>query len=339
MRYLSLIFACIAFSCNTSNSKFEIIEEQAISDTLYAKENVIDVNLLMPTKCLIVNDHLIIYDKTKDDMFKIFNIPSLDFCSVQGKSGRGPNEFSFIYDRTLRQYKNKFTLLDNFRYKEFSVEDGVLGLLKTYTIKVDVLGIDNFNILNDSLYICDKKIPDNDDEFWMVNLKNRRIIKSFGSYPKFPKNIRKGDDRYISSLKTTTTRYFDGRIATFYLYMNRMKIFDVNGRILKSVAINNDKTLEHVPIETDMLYRHDVFSNSQFIYVLNINAPQNQVFNNSSLNKPSFEIWNWDGELLATYCLNKAIASFTISEKYNKIYATSLDEINMIYEFDLPFVN
>lgn len=335
--YFTILLALIVISCNNKRLKsVHVISEQTISDTLFAKERSISTNILMPVKTVIINDKLVIYNRYKVDMFKVFKIPSLDFLYCQGKIGNGPEEFNFIPDGSIKEYKNKLVLLDNFRFKELLVEDDKLRTITSQVVKADVNGIDNFTLLNDSIYICDNKSCENNYEFMMVDRRGKKIIKHFGDYPKFSKRIKTCDERYMCGLKILTSRSSDGRVAVFYLYANIAKLYDRKGCLLSETNIGNGEIIDHVPNDSDIMYRAGVYSNSKYIYVLNVNAPTDNYFDNKSKYKPRFEIWNWNGQLLATYVLNKAILSFAVSDKYNKVYATTLDEISKIYEFELP---
>jgi hypothetical protein len=54
------------------------------------------------------------------------------------------------------------------------------------------------------------------------------------------------------------------------------------------------------------------------------------------IRKNFYGFMNWDGELLATYILNKPLLSFSVFEEDNCIYATTLDEIDKIYKYKIP---
>lgn len=51
---------------------------------------------------------------------------------------------------------------------------------------------------------------------------------------------------------------------------------------------------------------------------------------------PSIFVFDWKGNLTANYQLDKPVIAFTVSEELGKIYCTSLEEGNIIYEYNLP---
>ena len=124
--------------------------------------------------------------------------------------------------------------------------------------------------------------------------------------------------------------------CTYYLNP-RFKILDNQGKLLKEVVIeSNLPKYKPKDPKSSVIYRSEPFASGDFVYVLAIEQPQNDVMSDISSFKPKLEIWNWEGELQAKYLLDKPIITFTISEENSKLYGTSIADPNTLYEFDLP---
>lgn len=334
--YFYLIFI-ILISCNQRENANKInIQEIIITDTLSAKVKEVDTRLLIPIKSLVVGDKFVVYDRIEDDMFKVFQLPELNYLYSFGKIGKGPNEFIRIPDSGINEYKNKLIIIDNIKYNEFEINSKGFKKTNSFILKMDILGIDNFQLVSDSSYIYDNKSCDNNKEYNLVGLKDKKLIKQFGNYPKFSKQIKRCDDIKICGVKINTARQSDGRIAALYLFMNKIKIFDNAGDLITEVTIGKEQSLSKVPDENSKLHRISVCSDEKHIYVLYAGVSEEQAIQQEFNTK--FEIWNWEGELLKAFVLDKSILSFDVSVKYNRIYGTSLNDINHIYEYIIPAI-
>lgn len=332
--YYYLIFLLI-LSCKQQDGFKKIyIQESIFTDTLYATSKEIDTKLLMPIRSLVLNDKLVIYNRTENEMFKIFQLPELNYLYSYGKIGRGPNEFMRIPDSGVNKYKNRLTVVDNIMYNEFEVTSDGFYKRNELILKMDVLGIDNFQLVSDSSYISDNKTCDKNKEYNLINLKNKRLINQFGNYPKFTKQIKNCEDIKLCGTKINSSRQSDGRIAALYLFMNKIKIFANTGDLITDIIIGKEQSLSQVPNENSKLYRIGVCSDEKHIYVLYAGVSEEEAIQKAFNTK--FEIWDWDGKLLKTYVLDQSILSFDVSLKYKRIYGTSLNDINHIYEYMLP---
>ena len=117
-----------------------------------------------------------------------------------------------------------------------------------------------------------------------------------------------------------------GKFAAFYSRYKFFRIFSYEGILEKEVLVNippyqiNDvKNLE----ESLYFYYH-IVSTEQYIYAY------------CASNK-EIQVWDWDGNPVFLYSLDKDYFKFTVSEKHKKIYLTSIEDmdIDKIFVFDL----
>jgi hypothetical protein len=107
--------------------------------------------------------------------------------------------------------------------------------------------------------------------------------------------------------------------------LEKVKVLD---KYLPAAIHNNKK---------DIVYRSFITATNNYIYAYAPGFSGEKVNSFSDLKKikPIIEIWNWDGDEIARFKLNKICFKFAASDKYKKLYAFSIKKLNVIYEYDL----
>lgn len=323
------------FSCtNETEKRYVVLNELTNLKKLQAKEISVGVNLLMPIKTIILNDQLLVLERVSKEMFKVFDLNTLEYLYSFGNKGYGPDEFYFIHENSVRCLNDTLVLMDNFRVKKVNYSHAGTKISRTIPIKIEKQGVKNFTLLNDSIYLVDN-LHNTSDEFCLINLNSRKEILSFGEYPELPSQIISFEDKYLFCKNISGSCNERNRICIFYLNMHRMKIFDYEGNLLKDVVIGNEEFSDGMLDGTQKIYTGQIYTTSDYIYSLNINAKEEDLFSNKNI-RPLIEIWDWEGNLITAYQLDKEILSFAVNEEQGKIYATTLNEMNKIYEFEFP---
>lgn len=338
MRIFTYIFVLLLLvQCRVDN-KTIMIDDIVANDTLVSNSLKVKENILMPTKIFAIKDKLVVFDHTKNNIFKVFKTSDLEFIYSFGNKGKGPDEFAFIDPNSMKIINNELCFLDNHTIKWISVEDDKMSITKTKTIKIEKAPTNRLCLMNDSIYVADAF--NNDEfkyEFQKVNINKKEVIEQFSNYPKEKIDFKKEIDKYLAFMKASTSNPKNDRFVSFYLYFNRLKIFDINGKLLNDIVIKSNHP-KYKPEEknNNIIYRVEPFATNEFIYVLNIEKSKRDFESNISTFMPKLEIWSWQGKLLKKYFLDKPIIAFTISDDNSKLYGTSILKMDEIYEFDLP---
>lgn len=335
--FVSVIIMLLFIQCHVENKTIKI-NDVVPTDTLISRSIDINENILMPTKIFAIEDKLVIFDHTKNDIFKVFKLPNLEFIFSYGNIGKGPDEFSSIDPNSMKKIDNKLCFLDNHTIKWLSVGNDKMAITKSKIIRIEQAPTNRLLLLNDSIYLADAFYGDKiKDEFQLINLNKKKVIRQFGDFPNEKIDFKNEIEKYLAYMKASASNLNNDKFISFYLYFNRLKIFNNSGRLLKEVVVNSNHS-KFKPDErnNNIIYRVEPYTTDEFIYVLNIEQSKKDFESEISTFMPKLEIWNWQGELLDKYFLDKPIIAFTISEDNSKLYGTSILKMNEIYEFDLP---
>ncbi len=347
-KFLVIIAILFCFnSCNKHESHDEfdntkIIKALSFDSVLKGKAIPIDnekAELLYPLRILNLNDtYLIISDYKPKDIFLVFRIPELEYLYGWGREGRGPDEFPVSRVREINQRGDELILFEpisqNLRF--YAVEDtGFVKVEEQLLMYEGQLGDPLYQIrrLNDSLYIADYGTSFEDTRYEHIALRpgQEEGLFYFGRYPEVDlHNVL----RYEEFLKLNAVHPNGTKFAVFYIYQNQIKIYNSHGEELKNVKIE-DPYVEHEKTIGDFFqYRTQPWATENYLYTLGLNVPREKF--SEELIIPTLEVWNWEGRQVYRASFDRPVNGFTVSEKYGKLYAYSLQSTDEIYEYDLP---
>jgi hypothetical protein len=330
-------------SCQSDESGlFETTVALPLSDTLKSREISIvnHTGLLNPVKIINVDDkYLVISESREEDLFQVYSLPELDYLYSWGRQGRGPDEFMFtplveintadeniiLYELGLQQLRI-YTVTDTAFVKKEEIS-------LSYENQLDPLT--HIRRLNDSLFVADygTAFEDTNHEYIALQPGINEPLFTFGNYPE---SDLEGMERYFRYTKTNAANPDGEKFAAFYLYHNLVKIFNSNGVELKAIQIN-DPFISVDPAEDDyFLFRFLLTATETYLYSLGINTSRQEFSDNIESIKTTLEIWNWDGQPVFRSVFDEPVHGFTVSEKYNRIYAFSSLETHKVFEYELP---
>ncbi len=340
MKYFlyTLVACCMVIGCVSKEKKGIQINDVIVIDSLFGQTIKVSENMLMPTKAVTLANKLIIYDGTDKDIFKVFKLPNLEFLYGFGQKGRGPNEFPFINSNSMKIMNNNLMFMDNRKIKYLEVTDEGMNINKSVRLPIEKAPINRLQMINDSIYFSDLMSDDkNSLEHKIFNINKRELVGEFGEYPISSNlNFKTAMAKYQAYLKSSVVHPDSNIFAVFYLHFNKLKIYNKNGDLLKEINISNQQSKYSMDNPANnIIYRVEPVASGKYIYILNINKSKKEIQNNVAEFKPKLEVWNWKGELLKKIQLDKPIISFTISEKFNKLYGVSFAKVDEVYEFDL----
>jgi len=333
-----LIVTSIFYGCKKHQDfNVEIIEDKEPKELLISKKQKIAAECLLPIMISIVKDKLVIYNKVKENTFSVFDLNDYTLLYQFGNFGRGPEEFQFINTNSVREYKGNLTLLDRYRFKKINLGTKKMNIVSATLIPTKVSDLSGFTLIDDSLFISDNRSIKTNDEIFSQSLLNDDRKVGISTFPYFNDKINSDQiKRENITAKSMASRRSDGRICLLYSYMHRLKIFTKDGKKINDVSIGPLLTVQgDFDVENAKLFTGQVYVSDNYIYGLNINAKEDELFVGKN-RKPLLEIWDWEGNLINIYALDEEILGFCVSEENKKIYATTLNYTNQILIYDLP---
>lgn len=340
----NIIFILLLFlfltSCDIKNNRNTfIVKGFPINIELNSTTIDIPINILAPSAITILEDKLLIFDNVKDSLFKVFNLPAIDYLYSYGNLGRGPDEFIFVNFHYIKAINNELELVDNGRLKRLMINQYGFTTKKVITLPRLENPINSPQRINDSIYVADNIFTSDESEHLLINVNMKKIIGKFGRYPNDDLNIKDNVQKYQIYKKFNISSPAGNHFAVFYKYFNRIKIYNSSGDLQKSINLEDCKiqkfSIEHRERNTIYFYT-DPFATEKYFYALRINIPGIEYKKNFDTFRPELLIWDWDGNPTARCILDRPITSFTISEKYREIYGVNSMTESKVYKFDLP---
>lgn len=343
--FLLIIILIFIQTCKYTPEYFQTTNALPIDYSFQGKTILINSELSNPTRIENINDnYILVIDERQNGIFQVFRLPDLNFLYSWGNIGRGPNEFTSHYfsDQSLNIKKNQLILYDaaNFgRLLFYTVTDTALVLTQQDSIfhENQLTPLNRLRRLNDSIYFADYQNygiqEDSDYEFMALTPGKKELLFAFGQYPK---TQLQGEDRYQKYKKLTASKPDGSKFVAFYLFQNMFKIYDNEGSILKKIEVKDEYLSNNILNYNDeFIYRGFVYASDDYIYVYAPYTTEEKAFEDPESYRPLIEIWDWEGQPIHRFILDKPVHEFTVSEKFKKIYAFTAFESQKIFEYDL----
>jgi len=337
---LTTLFGVTACSLN-NDDYFEVHAIEYGSDLKSTVHSFINITtLIRPSEFVNVSDnYLLVSDSGTNGFIKVFKIPELKFLYSWGSQGSGPNEFQHTPIHDINTFNGNVILYEigSRILREYSVNDTTLSLVNETFLKYEDQHhpLSGITRVNDDLYIVENRISldGKNHEFLALQPNNSSPLFSFANYPETELELNEKYWEYIKSIGISDDA---SRIAAFYYYHNKFKIFDNTGKLLNKFKVKDGSINNNEGELLNFLYRSIKSSSDSYLYLLAMNDYRDTIEENIETFRASFEKWNWDGEQLNRSRFDVPIHNFVVSEKLGKIYGYSVLDIYSIYEFDIP---
>lgn len=306
-----------------------------MGNTLEANVHNLDeqVTLLNTSEVLNIDDkYLLFSDEDQHGAFKIFSIPDITFLYSWGRQGGGPDEFRVIPLSELSARPGGFSLYDigSQKLKQYSINDTTIQEIYSGDLKYEGQTNTHTQItaVSDDLYIAEYGKEPGDDNFEFIALQPDKNESEF-KFGKYPNSELEGFERYFEYFKSFEAATNGQRLASFYLYHNRIKIFNSEGGIIHDITIDDPYISDKESIAGSFQYRTLEAASNNYLYALGIYKNRENMENINTY----FEIWDWEGNQVHRAQFDQPIHNFSVSESDGKIYAYSKIEAEKIYEY------
>ena len=335
------------FGCSQKGDKITagklIVPE--ISDTLKGEAVFPDLSLIFPYRLLIVENNLLIVEDPYRSEKLLLSVDINDPTNVETliHKGRGPNEFSEVNNISFHKPKNAVYIFD---------KNG--RIISAYQVKENKIKANNESLLSKITqldHFLDYVIPLGDQylatgsfrDMKQLGLLNKEgaIISTFGTY-------RNTDvDTDIDS--TLLSMILSSKNRVILNVRPNQKNFVVAGQ--SSDQLTFYKASEEIPLpvkeyysfsskldiktngngfrmlhtdETIFTYQ-DLYSNDEQLYALYWGLTNKERLE-SNKSTCTIQIFDWDGNITKVYLIPDLLYRFTIDEKNNYLYGTTMTE-------------
>ena len=305
----------------------------------------LDSQMLYSDNIFVVDNYLVnLNSKNPKGLFELYTLPNMKFVGAAGYKGRGPQEFVFINTNGTNPAYRGLNVTESNTYSqvEFYLSEGSVKLRKndhtTFPSK--------HAIANSLLMVSDSTavmyINNEDDvEFYMHNRKSGSM-RPISSYPKELVAQNPTSEACNSVfMNDLVINPSNGKFAAIYSQLPMVRVFDNSGKLETTSLLDNweqqrfEISGDEVKTSSSCQYYLASAANSNYICALYLGkfpAEMEQMSMEDA--RMEIHVWNWAGELVATYIPDSLVMKIAIAED-NTIYATSpLDDMH-IYSYKL----
>lgn len=355
MKYFIFLFLCLnLIGCNnekssessSSNKPIEIINLKSTAISL-------EGNLLYPFNLWLKDSLLVVLDKgNKTGMLNFFDLSNnMNFIRKTGSEGKGPGEFiglktiEFLDDNlwAFDVTANHITRLNIDSLISFPDYNSDYRL----TIKKHPRDpkLTNFLIIDKDHFLG--SFFGREPRFAIYNWKDMTIDISFLDYPNLvddPENPTQKYNMFVKgSLFQASISKHPNRdiIAVSYPFCSRIEIVDIEkGKIIREILGPKENHLPHYRINEQGRGVQTPDNIRGYIKTVSTGDYMLSLYNGSKAKDRKHEcnqilVYDWEGNLISEYKLDKGITDFVYYEKEKCIYAISMESPGSILKFEV----
>lgn len=313
--FIISIFSCVLFFC-TCQSKIYTNIPEAIN--ICADSLSLGNHIYIPNRSFIVDDKVVVFERDAKKIFSVYRFPSFEYLYSFGEKGHGHNELLEI-DNSFSVHKGGFKLFEaqTNKIKKISLGDKKAVIEDDYVIKTNTYGIINRLVFlknNEYIYLS----RDDGYEYCFHNKNGKESY--FGEYPNYLVSNKDGVPNMYVFNKHVSGKPDGKKFVAFYAYIRMCRIYDNFGNL------EHETLLKHPDNEND-IFKNVEYPEPPYVTDENIYIIHNREGNNE------LEVWNWEGELVSLYCLDKKLKAIVVSG--NTLYGLGGDSSDVVYKYQL----
>ena len=305
----------------------------------------LDSQMLYSDNIFVLDNHLVnLNSKNPKGLFEFYALPDMKFVGAAGYKGRGPLEFDFINTNGTNPAYQGLNVTESNTYSqvEFYNSNGSVQLRKNdhttfpskYAIANSLLMVSDSTAV---MYINNEE----DVEFYMHNRKSSSM-RPISRYPKeLVQQTPTSEACNSIFLNDLVINPSSGKFAAIYSQFPMVRIFDNSGNLEATSLLDNweEQRFEingnSVKTSTSCQYYLAAAANSNYICALYLGKFPSEIEQMSMEDvRLEIHIWNWEGELVATYLPDTLVMKIAIAND-NTIYTTSPLDDEHIYCYKL----
>ena len=342
-RFLILSLILLATSCSKTINYTQYAKGEP--EPIKLEKIKLDSQMLYSDNIFVVDNYLVnLNSKNPEGLFELYSLPDVKFVGAAGYKGRGPQEFVFINTNgTNPAYRGlNVTESNSYSQVEFYQSEGTIQLRKNDHTAFP----SKYAIANSLLMVSDSTavmyINNEDDvEFYMHNRKSGSM-RPISSYSKelvaHNPTSEACNSIFLNDLVINPS---SRKFAAVYSQFPMVRIFDNSGNIEKTSLLDNWEEQQFeisgnsVKTSSSCQYYLATTANSNYICALYLGKFPDEMEQMSMEDvRLEIHVWNWEGELIATYLPDELVMKIAIAED-NTIYATSPVDDEHIYSYKL----
>ena len=325
---LNVLFACI--NRNGKENIQSISEEDFKGHIQLREERKVTKEMLNVRNFFVQDSFLIVNNSRKDSLFMAFDLSTFKCLHSWGRRGHGPDEHG-LFTHIIKLPGDSFQIADFSRYRidtyalpkfDLVAENKIVNERKQRALR----HIPQKLITDGRYYYYDNFIK---HELFLSKWRNGETpeeICDFGRY----KKIYGSSSFYWGCLGLNKER---NRIVYAYKYLRRFDLLDLDGNYIKTVEINPYPTIhgrgKNLNREKSTMCYMTARTSKKSFFVYYLGHSANELEEGGSRTATYIEEFDWDGNPINRYELNRVISDFEIIENNKKqVSFIAIDEEN-----------
>ena len=323
MRFIPLLLLLyFAVSCSDNKTRGAVANETP--DTLNLKAIDLPYEFLMPTRLIASCGKVVIYQRKADDTFVLVDLSDGGNCTVIGRKGRGPKEFTGVDVQSLRPVDEGFICMDaGGKIKKVCLE----GEIDVHTTSSTTFGHPQNGIFTGDKFISANVV--NTESEYIVYSQDSEKPRFISEYPDW--TVDKSQPLPFVYMKNMAAHPTKELFASFYVYFRRFRIYDAAGNILHDVDVrfpDEFPSYSSNPAQQHFAYASYPCATERYIYALCRNSDRQSL----NTNIPEIQIWDWSGKLKKRYVPDRHIDLFAVDEECGVLFGMDTDKDTLYYQ-------
>lgn len=286
---------------------------------------------------MISGKHLILIEPRAEKIFSVFELPDCQYIGGFGVIGRGPDEFTMVNPYSATTTDKGIRIFDYDKgVFEIDITDFPSNVSSRNTVKFPVIlqGLNSPFQINDSI-ICGIPYPqvghENNKPYIRFNT-NSNEIDYFGRYPTlFPET--NSDIFWFVYIHFTSVKPDKEKFASVGHYIKSLSIFNNDGTLRKELIMKapEDLIVENGINSLALVFYDAIKTTNKYIYAICEEAPYTSILEN----RPKLEVWDWDGNPVIQFKLDRPVSAFEVTADDKMIYFIDRQTQDRIFTYNL----
>lgn len=314
--YIQISLFFLLISCTTAK-KEEICKLSDFPvDTIHMEHHLLGEHMIFPTGLETFGNHIVFMDdNTSNGIYHFFSNSTFEHVFSDGQKGHAKDEFIYPLHNFFETTDSSFRILDFNSIREFKVVNKKLVNIGNFELPVHTIN-QPVHVANDE-YIMEG-FTDGENEHIKVKDGN---ISEFGV---FPDNF--DNNNWIRNRKLTAGIPSKDFILDFYVYHNRVRMYNSDGTLFKDIIVKDD--ISRTSLSSDITSLDICF------YRINYNSDYIIAVYGLNNNKKEIQLWTWDGELYKRLHTDDEFSLICLAEN-NIIYAIDNECPNVLLSYNI----
>ncbi|HTO15244.1 MAG TPA: BF3164 family lipoprotein [Edaphocola sp.] len=328
---VSLLLCIILLSSGCAESNIIDISTNDFSKMRILSEKRIQTKEMLNIRNLTVQDSFLFVNNSREDsLFMIYNLNTQEILKAWGTRGKGPDEYG-LFTHLIKVSSNNIQIADFSRYK---IEEYVIPSFQLKS-RTDILKNHQFNTER----VFPRRIVTSDGQqfYYDMLLGNKLSLNRWdlGDDPVMINDFNHAINSLESSKSSIGSLAINSnanKIVYAYRFLRQFDIISSDGKLKKTIrvspSLSSSLFTKHIDKKDLNMCYIDAKIYKESFFLLYIGHSPKEIESNNFMTHCYIEEYDWDGNPLNLYRVNRFISHFDIYENNNSKLFIGVDITN-----------